>query len=393
MRVPTLAGVCACMMLTSACAPDELSIMETNFTPDNPFFTASTLPFEAPDFDVIRIEHYRPAFEAGMERQLADIGEIAGNPAPPTFENTIAAMERTGTLLTRVSRVFFNMTSAHTNEEIQEIQAEIAPKLAAHSDDIHLNGRLFERIETLHDNIEQLDLGQEGRQLLRDIRRDFVRAGALLSDQEQDRVREINEKTSSLTTLFQENLLAVTRERAVITDHVEDLNGLSADRIAAAKEAAEDRGHEGKYLLSITNTTRQPILSSLDNREFRKRVWEASAYRGVGENGGVDNRPVILELVRLRAERARLLGHPDWASFALETQTAQTPANALEMMGRLVDPVLANTKQEAEQITARMRRDGIDDELQPWDWEYYAEKVRMDRYDIDEDDVRPYFEL
>ncbi|MEX2640712.1 MAG: M3 family metallopeptidase [Balneolales bacterium] len=393
MRVPTLAGVCACMMLTSACAPDELSIMETNFTPDNPFFTASTLPFEAPDFDVIRIEHYRPAFEAGMERQLADIGEIAGNPAPPTFENTIAAMERTGTLLTRVSRVFFNMTSAHTNEEIQEIQAEIAPKLAAHSDDIHLNGRLFERIETLHDNIEQLDLGQEGRQLLRDIRRDFVRAGALLSDQEQDRVREINEKTSSLTTLFQENLLAVTRERAVITDHVEDLNGLSADRIAAAKEAAEDRGHEGKYLLSITNTTRQPILSSLDNREFRKRVWEASAYRGLGENGGVDNRPVILELVRLRAERARLLGHPDWASFALETQTAQTPANALEMMGRLVDPVLANTKQEAEQITARMRRDGIDDELQPWDWEYYAEKVRMDRYDIDEDEVRPYFEL
>ncbi len=360
---------------------------------ENPLLSRSTLPFEAPDFDAIRTEHFRPAFEAGMERQLEEIRQIAENPEAPTFRNTIVALERSGRLLEQTQRVFFNLASAHTDEEIQGIQAEMAPRLAAHSDDILLNPTLFERVRSLWERRGELDLDAESRQLLKETHRDFVRAGALLDEEAQARIREINERLSSLTTQFQENLLAITRERSVLVDSEEELAGLSADRISAAREAARERGHEGQYLLTITNTTRQPVLRSLDNRELRRRVWEASANRGVGEDGGIDNRPVILELVRLRAEKARLLGHSDWASYALETQMAGDPEAALEMMGALVPAVRADTEREAGRIRDMMRRGGVEDDIQPWDWEYYAEKVRQAEYDFDEDEVRPYFEL
>ncbi len=366
---------------------------EMTRTAENPFFAPSSLPFGAPDFDAIRDEHFRPAFEAGMARQLEEIEAIAGNPEPPTFENTIVAMERTGELLTRVQRVFFNLASAHTNEEIQAIQSELAPKLAAHSDDIYLNPALFERVRTLYEGRDALELDPESRRLLEETHRDFVRAGALLSEEEQARVRQINERLSSLTTQFQENLLALTKERSVLVEDAAELEGLGADRIAAARQAATERGHEEGYLLTITNTTRQPVLTSLRNRALRQRVWEASANRGLGEDGGIDNRPLILELVRLRAEKARLLGHPNWASYALETQTARTSEAALEMMTALVPPVRANTEREAERIRAMMREDGIEDDLQPWDWAYYAEKVRRAEYAVDEEQVRPYLEL
>lgn len=359
----------------------------------NPLFTPSPLPFEAPDFDAIRTEHFQPAFEAGMERQLEEVRRIAESPEAPTFRNTIVALERSGSLLERVQRVFFNLASAHTDEEIQTIQAEMAPRLAAHSDDILLNPTLFERVRSLWERRDELDLDPESRQLLKETHRDFVRAGALLDDEAQARIREINERLSSLTTQFQENLLAITRERSVLVESEEELAGLSADRITAAREAARERGEEGKYLLTITNTTRQPVLRSLENRELRQRVWEASANRGIGEDGGIDNRPLILELVRLRAEKARLLGHPDWASYALETQMAGGPEAALEMMRELVPAVRANTEREAERIREMMRRDGLEDEVQPWDWAYYAEMVRQAEYDFDEDEVRPYFEL
>lgn len=378
------------LLLTFSC---DLQTETTMFSDDNPFFAPSSLPFEAPDFDTISDEHYRPAFEVGMNLQIEEIEAIAENPEPPTFENTIAAMEKTGELLTRVSRVFFNMSSAHTNENIQEIQSEMAPKLAAHSDNIRLNTELFARIETLYNNIDELDLNQQSRQLLSDTHRDFVRAGARLTEDEQIRIREINEEISSLTTQFQENVLSITQERAIIVENEDELAGLSSDRINAASEAAEERGHDGKYLFTITNTTRQPILTNLNNRELRQRIWEASAYRGIGDDGGIDNRPIILDLARLRAERAELLGHPNWASFALEPQTAQYPDNALDMMSDLLPAVTANTSQEAAQITEMMRQDGVEDDLKPWDWEYYAEKVRKAKYDIDDDEVRPYFEL
>lgn len=360
---------------------------------ENPLFTPSTLPFEAPNFDEISEEHYRPAFEEGMKRELAQMDSIASNPEPPTFDNTIVAMEKSGRLLERTESVFYNLTSAHTNDQIQEIQSEMAPKLASHSDNIYLNADLFERVQTLYEQRDELELDESSLKLLEDTYRDFVRSGALLTEEEQQRMRQINERTSTLTTQFQDNLLKLTQERAVLVDDVEELDGLSQDRIAAAQEAAEERGHEGQYLLSITNTTRVPILKSLNNRDLRERVWNASAYRGIGEDGGIDNRPLVLELVELRAERAALLGYDDHASYRHDPQTAENPENVLDMLTDLIPAVIANTEQEASKITEMMREDGVEGELQPWDWEYYAEKVRQAEYDIDEAEVRPYFEL
>jgi len=360
---------------------------------ENPFFTESTLPFEAPDFDVIENPHFMPAFERGMEEQLSEIDSIATQDSEPTFENTIVAMELSGDLLTRVQRVFYNLTSAHTNDEIQNIQSELAPKLAAHSDNIYLNRDLFNRVETLYQNIDQLDLDEESGKLLSDTYRDFVRAGAQLTEEQQSRMRQINERISSLTTEFQEKLLEMTRERAVVIEDVNMLDGLSDGRIASAKQAAEEQGHEDSYLINISNTTRHPLLSSLDNREMRKQIWEASAYRGLGENGGVDTRPIVLELAELRAERANLLGYDTYANYALEPQTGESPERVLDLLKDLIPPVVRNSDVEAELIKEFMIQDGIEDDLQPWDWEYYAEKVRQDRYDINESEVRKYFEL
>ncbi len=406
MRFLTPLSAVLLMLLVAACSTQRVEIIhiDTVIYPSdefedvdemiaNPFFSVSQLPFEAPNFDVIRDEDFLPAFEEAMNQQIQEIEAITNSAAEPTFENTLVAMEESGQLMTRVHRVFFNMTSANTNETIQQIQAEIAPRLAAHSDDIYLNSALFERVDSLYEIRDELDLDDESRQLLTETHRDFVRAGARLSDEEQARMRDINERISSLTTEFQEKLLAMTRERAVVVDDEALLDGLSPDRIAASREAAEERGHEGNYLLSITNTTRQPILTSLNNRDLRQRVWEASAYRGIGEDDGIDTRPIILELAELRAERSELLGYPNYATYALEPQTAQNPGRVLEMLEGLIPPVIANTEQEAEQIEEMMREDGIENDLRPWDWEYYAEKVRQAKYDIDDDEVRPYFEL
>ena len=386
MKSFTLLLIASTLLLFSACNDrDDMT--------ENPFFEPSSLPFEAPDFDQISEEHFRPAFETGMETELEEIDRITGNPEEPTFENTIVELEKTGEILRRTRLVFSNLTSSHTNDKLQEIQSEMAPKFAAHSDNILLNGDLFARVETLYNDRENLGLDEASMKLLEDTYRNFVRAGAQLSDEEQARMREINERTSSLSTEFQDKLLEMTRERAVIVEDADLLDGLSSDRIAAAAEAAADRGHDNSYLLSITNTTRVPILTSLNNREMRQRVWEASAYRGIGEDGGIDTRPIALELSELRAERAELLGYPNFATFAIEPQTAQTPQAVLDMLTGLIPAVITNTEQEAELITEMMRADGIEDELQPWDWEYYAEKVRQDSYEIDEDEIRPYFEL
>ncbi|MDZ7682507.1 MAG: M3 family metallopeptidase [Fodinibius sp.] len=375
-------------MMVSACSKSNTqSNMSTN-----PLFTESTLPFEAPDFDAIKVEHYRPAFEKGMEQELEEMEEIASNTDAPTFENTIVAMEESGRLLERTSSVFYNLTSAHTNDQIQEIQKEMAPKLAAHSDDILLNPELYDRVKTLYDNRDQLDLTEAELKLLEDTHRDFVRAGAQLSEDEKQRMREINEQLSSLTTEFQENLLAITKERSVLVEDKAKLDGLSDDRIAAANEAAAEQDKEG-YLLTITNTTRVPVLKELNNRDLRERVWKASAYRGIGQDGGIDNRPLILEIVKLRAERAELLGYENHAAYKLDPQTAKTPENALAMLKDLIPPVIKNTDQEKAAIKEMMEQDGIDGDVKPWDWNYYAEKVRQAQYNIDQSKVRPYFEL
>ncbi len=368
-------------------------VLATMLTTDHPFSSPSTLPYEAPDFNTIKVEHFKPAFIEGMAEELREIELIATQKEAPTFENTIVAMEKSGAILTRAQRVFSNLTGSHTNPELQAIQVEMSPLFAAHSDNMLLNPALFARVKELNDKKDQLGLNEEQQQLLTSVHRRFVRAGAMLTEAQKSRIREINSEMSQLTTQFTNNLLALTRERAVLVETEAELDGLSPAQIAAAAKLATDRGHAGKYMLGITNTTRQPMLTSLNHRATRQRVWEASAYRGLGRDGGIDNQPLLLQIVKLRAERAQLMGYANWAEFALEPQMAKTPDAAIQMLKDLVPPVLANSKREADAIRERMRRDGQTHTLEAWDWEFYAEKVRSELYDLNENDVRPYFEL
>ena len=360
---------------------------------DNPFAAPSPLPFHAPDFDKTKAEHYLPTFEFGMKQQLAEMKAIAGQTDAPTFKNTIEAMERSGALLTRVDNVFSNLTSAEKNKALQNIETELAPLRAAHSDNILLNRPLFQRVEKLWQTKDSLGLSEEQAEVLKQRYESFLRAGARLNDQDQGRIRSLNEQLSKLETKFEENLLEVAKERAVVVDSAEELDGLSAAEIAAAGQAAKSRGLDGKYLLQISNTTRVPVLTSLKNRALRQRVWEASAYRGLGRNGGIDNRGLVLEIAQLRAERAKILGYTSHAAYKLQNQMAKTPAAARKLLTDLVPGVLERVKQEAKDLEAMIKESGEKHELAPWDWEYYSEKVRKARFEVDEAAVKPYFEL
>lgn len=360
---------------------------------ENPLLSKSPLFLEAPVFNEIKVEHYKPAFEAGMAEQKKEIEAIAESNEKPTFENTLVAMERSGETLKRVAAIFFNLTNSHTNPELQAVEEEIAPILASHFDDISLNKKLFSRIQSLWNDRNILQLREEQMRLLEEQYQAFVRAGAMLDDASQQRVRKINEELSKLTTQFQNNLLTATKERAVLVDDVKQLDGMSESQLAAAAEAAKLKNHDGKYLITITNTTRQPILTSLKNRELRQRVWEASAFRAMGKNGEVDNRPLVIQLAKLRAEKATLLGFANHAEYTLQNQMAKKPDAAFKMLSDLVPQVLAKAKMEAQLIQEFMQADGVRDEVKPWDWEYYAEKVRQAKYDFDEALIKPYFEL
>ncbi len=360
---------------------------------DNPFAVPSPLPFHAPAFDKIRIEHFLPTFTFGMQQQLAEMKAIASQTADPTFENTIVAMERSGALLTRVENVFSNLTSAEKTKPLQTIETELAPLRAAHSDNILLNRPLFQRVEKLWQRQRSLRLTEEQAEVLKQRYESFLRAGARLSDQDQGRIRSLNEQLSKLETKFEENLLAIAKERAVVVDTAQELDGLSAAEIAAAAEAARASGRDGKHLLQISNTTRVPVLTSLNNRALRQRVWEASAYRGLGRDGGIDNRGLVLEIAHLRAERAKVLGYENHAAYKLQNQMAKTPAAARKLLTDLVPGVMERVKQEARDLEAMIKECGESHALAPWDWEYYAEKVRKARFEVDEAAVRPYFEL
>jgi peptidyl-dipeptidase Dcp len=359
----------------------------------NPFFSISNLPLQAPDFAKIKHEHYEPAFELGMKMQIEEAKQIAEQSSPPSLDNTLVALEKSGEVLKRVQSIFFNMASANTDEALQAIEERVAPKLASHSDDIFLNKKLFARVEQLWNDRDKVTYSEEQRRLLKEYYESFVRAGARLTEEQQKRVRAINEELSTLTTQFQNNLLAITKERAVVVEDVKQLEGMSEGDIAAAKEMATAKGLDGKYLLSITNTTRQPVLISLKNRELRKAVWMASANRGTGEKGGIDNRPLVISMAKLRAERAKLLGYENHAAYTLDNQMASRPSAAFKMLQDLVPGVVSKAKAEAAEIAKHMKSDRIDGDPMPWDWEYYSEKVRAEKYKIDENLVKPYFEL
>jgi peptidyl-dipeptidase Dcp len=358
----------------------------------NPLLAPSTLPYQYPPFDRIRNEHFAPAFELGMAEQRAEVEAIATNEDAPTFENTIVAMELAGETLGRAQRIFGNLSSAHTNPEIEKVRSELAPKLAAHGDAIMLDPALFARIDALYQQRESLDLDAESLRLLERYHRDFVRAGARLSEADKDTLRAINAEVAELQTRFSQNVLSEVNASAVQFDSPEELDGLGEAAIAAAATRASEAGHEGKYLIALLNTTGQPPLEALTNRDSRQRIHEASVNRGIS-GGEFDNRELVARLVALRAQRAELLGYPSHAAFVLEVATAGTVQAVNDMHTRLASPAVANARREAADIQAVINAEGHDFELAAWDWSHFAEKVRQEKYAFDAQAVRPYFEL
>lgn len=358
----------------------------------NPFFAASTLAYGLPAFDQIQNTHFAPAFTEGMRQHAAEINAIAENPAKPTFDNTVVAMERAGQVLERVSRVFFSLTAANTNPLLEDLSRDLAPKLSAHNDSIHLNAKLFQRLNTVYEFRANLALDAESRHLLERYYTDFVRAGAKLSDAEKTKLKAYNAELATLATNFSQNVLKETNASALIVDSKAELKGLSENEIKAAADAAKARGLDGKFLLTLMNTTGQPYLASLSNRSLRKRLYEASVERA-NHGGEFDNRDVVLNIVKLRAERAALLGYPNHAAYSLEDETAKTTGAVNKMLAELAPAAVANAKKEAAEIQKMIDAKKGGFKLAAWDWPYYSEQVRKAKYSFDEAQLRPYFEL
>ncbi|MET0226476.1 MAG: peptidyl-dipeptidase Dcp [Dokdonella sp.] len=358
----------------------------------NPFAAASTLPFHAPPFDKIKDADYQPAIEAGMREQLAEMNTIAEQKDAPTFANTIEAMERTGQLLNRVGAVFGAVTGADTNDTLQKVQSAVAPKLAEHQDAIYLNAKLFQRVGKLYDTRESLGLDAEQKYLIERYYSNFVRAGAKLGEADKAKLRELNKEESTLSTDFQNKLLAASNAGAVVLDSKADLAGFSDADIAAAADAAKAAKKDGKFVLKLQNTTQQPAQVSLENRSVRERLFKSSTERA--EHGDAnDTRALIQRLAVLRAERAKLLGYPNFAAYTLDDQMAKTPENAIKLMTDMVPAATAKARGEAAAMQALIDKNKVGFKLAPWDWQFYAEQVRKAQYDLDEAQIKPYFEI
>jgi peptidyl-dipeptidase Dcp len=362
------------------------------FTSDNPFAAPSPLFDQAPPFDRIHDADFQPALEEGMRRQLAEVAAIASDTAAPTFDNTILAMERSGTLLHRVAKVFFALASANMDDTIQRVQEIEAPRLAAHSDAIFLNDTLFRRIKSVYDRRATLGLDSVQRFLVQRYYKDFVRAGALLGDSDKVSLRALNTEEASLTTEFQKRLLAATKAGAVVVADSTQLDGLSAGELAAAALAATDRKLAGEWVLPLQNTTQQPAQAELRNRALRERLFEASATRAERGDSN-DTRQIITRLAELRARRARLLGFPSLAAYVLDDQMARTPDAAIKLLTDLAVPATAKARSEAAAMQSLIDAQHGGFQLAPWDWQYFAEQVRKAQYALDESQIMPYFEL
>src|SRR5438132_3750250 len=357
------------------------------FAQTNPFFNPSSLPFQAPPFDQIKDPDYQPAIEEGMKRQIAEIDAIANNPDAPTFENTIVAMEKSGDLLTRVAKVFFNLAQSNTDDAMQKVESEESPKLAAHTDTIFLNPKLFARVKAIYDQRDALSLDAESKWLVERYYRNFIRAGAQLSDADKTTLKALNQEESTLLTQYRQHVLADTAASAVVVDKKADLAGLSESDIAAAAQAAKDKKMAGKYVITLQNTTQQPALTFLKNRALREKIFKASSARG-NHGGPNDNKAIIERLAQLRAQKAKLLGFSTYAACVLDDQMAKTPEIAIKLMS---DMVPATTAKAREQAAAMEKLAGF--KLKPWDWQYYAEQLRKKQYAMDEAQAKQYFEL
>lgn len=387
-----MAGLASCATTPppGAAATDAGAVVDGTYS--GPFETVSTLPYHAPDFSKIQDADYIPAFDEAIRQQRAEVAAIAADPAPATFDNTIVALEKTGRMLARVNMAFNAVTSANTDETLQKAQEDVAPKLAALRDAIYLDPRLFARIESLYDQRASLGLDPESLRLVEWYRDDFVHHGARLSDADKARLKALNGEESTLSNAFNTKLLAAAKAGALVVDDKAKLAGLTDGEISAAAQAAKERGLEGKWVLPLQNTTQQPALQSLEDRAVREQLFEASWMRA--EKGDAnDTRATIARLAQLRAEQAKLLGYDSYAAWKLDDQMAKNPAAALGFMNRIAPAATARARAEAADIQAAIDASGGKFKLQPWDWQKYAEQVRKARYDLDEAQVKPYFEL
>ncbi len=364
----------------------------TSSDKNNPFFKESPLYMHYPPFDKIKTSDYKPAFARGMQEHLAEIEAIVNNTAAPALDNTLVPLERSGQTLDRVSRVFFAMTGANTNDDLEKIRSEMAPLLSAHSDQILLNSKLFARIKAIYKQRDELKLDPESYHLVVETYKNFIRAGAELSNADKEKLKAMNAELATLKTTFSQNVLNEVNASAVLVDSLEELAGLSDIQIEAAAKLATARGLKGKYLIALLNTSQQPPLASLQDRALRERIMQASLARG-SHGGKFDNRKVLTQIIKLRAERAQLMGYENYASYRLENQTARTTEAVNTMLARLTPAAVANAKREAADMQAIIDAEGGNFKLASWDWDFYAEKVRKQRYDFDASQLRPYFEF
>jgi len=389
---PALLLPAAVTMVTLMTTTAPLAAAAQSLPASNPFAAVSTLPYQAPPFDRIKDADYQPAIEAGMVAHLAEVRRIADNPAAPTFDNTITALERSGQLLGRASRAFGGVTGANTNDALQAAQSALAPKFAAHGDAIDLDPKLFARVRTLYDKRQSLRLTPEQLRVLTNTYEDMVRAGAQLSPADKAALTKINGQLSVLSNAFNQKLLAATKAGGLVVDDKARLTGLSDAEVAAAAAAAQARGLTGKWLVPLQNTTQQPLLAKMTDRSTREALFNASWTRAVKGDAN-DTRETIATIAQLRAQKARLLGFPTWADYSLAENMAKTPQTAIGFMRQLATPLAVEQKREAAELQAQVKAEGGDFQLKPWDWDFYSEKLRKARYDLNQDELKPYFEI
>ncbi len=358
---------------------------------DNPLLKPFDTPFGVPPFEKIKIEHFKPAFDEAFHKHNLEIGAIINNRAVPTFENTIEALERSGGMLTKVARIFFNLNSANTDPELQALAREISPELTKHSDNIRLNKMLFNKVKSVYEQKDNLLQGEKAV-LLKETYKSFVRSGANLNETDQAMLRKINEQLASLTLKFGENVLAENNAYRLVLDAKEDLAGLPQSLIDAAAESAQKAGLEGKWVFTLHNPSLMPFLQYSSRRDLREKIWRAYMKRG-DNNNEYDNKEIIKQIVNLRIQRAQLLGYSTHAHFILEENMAKNPEGVYKLLDQLWGPALKVAEKEAAQFQQMINREGDNYKLEPWDWRYYAEKVRKEKYDLDEETLRAYFKL
>ncbi|GGC26377.1 dipeptidyl carboxypeptidase II [Novosphingobium marinum] len=356
------------------------------------FAQPSSLPFQAPDFTQIDDADYGPAFEQAMEIHNAEVQAIIDNPSPPTFSNTIVALEKSGRMLGRVATVFYALTGANTNDTLDAIDAEVSPRLSAHFDGITLNPALFQRVKAVYDNRAAMAMTPEDAKLLEETYDQMVHAGAMLTETQKDEVKQINTRLSTITTEFSQKLTEATKQNALVVDSRDALAGLSDAEIEAAAKAATERGMPGKYVIALQNTTQQPLLSTLQDRDTREALF-AKSWSRAEQGGDTDTRALIAEIAALRARKAAIFGQPDWATYQMWDRMAENPTTALGFMQRMVPALAATQRREAAMLNEAIADEGKNFEVRPWDWQMYADKVKKARYDFDPDAVKPYFEV